>query len=462
MVLHLTLFDNFLSMVILQFFKHGYFDRHKAILINSFTSDAANYVPGAYIDLVQDLLLLKAQYEHSVSQEKARNNIINRITHHGIRKSLVDLCNSPQESIKFIDSIISDLLEKKGIFIVQDNQSNAIFCRKPINTWQLPVGGSEISTDRDTWIIFGLHKGGYFTSKAKFDNKYDKIHKINNKGEPEVYYKYFSRHHNCAGYTKYLLDQSGIGLFHDSESMVLLGVSKPDLVEKFINTVNEKINRLNNYCQGLMSDIPVNTLIYKVDKNREYLKENSIEANLPYSIKKLLHAYKAYSKNVCCMEKLKLLKEMFKTFDRKSTNNIVFINHLQAETRRNYLLPFDLDYTNPALDPLSVSLLMKDIKDLMQSLIPNQQVEHSLDCRNLNSKQKIVRIKYIILSQVFEKIKNLNSDLMYDHNIGALLTKIMEALQNPQVVSGRNSRTKNILLRTYNFGLLSKCRNLKP
>ena len=162
------------------------------------------------------------------------------------------------------------------------------------------------------------------------------------------------------------------------------------------------------------------------------------------------------------MEKLKLLKEMFKTFDRKSTNNIVFINHLQAETRRNYLLPFDLDYTNPALDPLSVSLLMKDIKDLMQSLIPNQQVEHSLDCRNLNSKQKIVRIKYIILSQVFEKIKNLNSDLMYDHNIGALLTKIMEALQNPQVVSGRNSRTKNILLRTYNFGLLSKCRNLKP
>ncbi|MED7820256.1 MULTISPECIES: hypothetical protein [unclassified Francisella] len=162
------------------------------------------------------------------------------------------------------------LFESKGIKSIKlqlEENNHWLFVRVPIYKCQLyPGGGVCDKNGIRQW--FGLKSSNIDYTDSLYLDPDNSIH--NKKG---IYFKSYSRYHNCVGYVRYLLEGSGINVFKDSSSLERFGVTDPDKLDGYLKQVNDRLDVLNLKANNILSGLFKNQIEESQIKHSQVINE---------------------------------------------------------------------------------------------------------------------------------------------------------------------------------------------
>ena len=247
-------------------------------------------------------------------------------------------------------SFLNKLKSEKGLLINIDDETDEdiMYGKAPIQEWELPIGGQVLDSDSDfnpkKINFFGIHALGIKTGTEKFEDPDSFVHRI----EKKLYYKFFSRYHNCSGYVRYLLEQGGITCFGSTNALERWGVTDPQKYEAYISMVCGEITKFNSILHKLISEASI-VIEEEIDLTQNYLdlfkKELKEYDILPSSLKTLLDEYNTQQTDVSYEYKIELLKQIVIQLDGLNEDKSELLHAVQAEIRRNYAIPFDAQFS---------------------------------------------------------------------------------------------------------------------
>ncbi|MDR3501430.1 MAG: hypothetical protein P4L79_02505 [Legionella sp.] len=245
-----------------------------------------------------------------------------------------------------------DLLRaQKGLGMdLGSGDEDHIYGKLPIIEWTLPVGNSLTLGDNDNDYLehlnlFGLSVKGIENGIHKFENPESIVHH----GAKETYYKFFSRYHNCSGYSRFLLEQGGITAFCSTNELEKFGVTDPSLYSAYMVKVQDKITTLNEQARDLMRNArivpkPLDT----IDINYLTLfKKGELKYDeLPIAIRNNIDEYNNELVDVSYEYKIKLLSNLVNMLHSNGIKQPEIIDAIQKEIRRNYEIDFDAQFSH--------------------------------------------------------------------------------------------------------------------
>lgn len=268
-------------------------------------------------------------------------------------KPLVASLREEDDPIKkkhLILNFVENIKVSKGLGINVSDEANeeTMYGKMPLQEWTLPLGDSlSINDSNDAYLdnlqLFGLSAKGLEIGVNRFENPRSIIHH----GKGETYYKFFSRYHNCAGYSRFLLEQSGIASFASTNELEKFGVTDPSKYDAFIKKVRSKIDDLNHKSIHLMKMAGVNPEpIQELELNflAIFNSGNNAFKKLPSNIREILNKYNQEIVYVSYEYKIKILVDLTEKLYTSKNYHHELIDALQKEIRRSYNIPFDAQF----------------------------------------------------------------------------------------------------------------------
>lgn len=303
----------------------------------------------------ESLELAKQLGVQTISNAEKRYQSLIQAEKHCALQSLVDKLQenkTPLEKKYIILDFVEHIKTQKGLAINLENldDEETMYGKLPVKQWSLPLGNSMTLDDKDEINpehvkLFGLNVRGIENGIKKFEDAKSLIHR----GYNEVYYKYFSRYHNCAGYSRFLLEQGGITAFCSTNSLETLAVTNPSLYDYYMNKVETMIIELNRKSQVLMKNAGI------VPKPLDYINRNylgqftdgmQIFDELPKAVRKEIKLYNQQLIMLSYEYKINLLAEIVNGLYHYDITQPELIDALQKEVRRNYELQFDSQFSH--------------------------------------------------------------------------------------------------------------------
>ena len=225
-----------------------------------------------------------------------------------------------------------------------------MYGKLPLKEWVLPLGNSlTLDGNADDYLeqlnLFGLNAKGIDSGIQKFDDPTSIVHQ----GIKETYYKFFSRYHNCAGYSRYLLEQGGITAFGSTNQLEKYGVTDPSLYDAYLAKISTRIVELNTKSRELMREANISPKpLDSLDSNflAEFKKGEPKFEELPRSVRSAINEYNKEITDVSYEYKIQLLANLVETLHSKKIKQPEIIDALQKEVRRNYEINFDAQFSH--------------------------------------------------------------------------------------------------------------------
>ncbi len=359
----------------------------KPSLIRDFWEDCAQYIRDDQVEMLKSLYQLMLEHyafdddedledleEYDDNEEdeniltlkslgmdiklgnERRNEALTNADQHTHLQPLVKLlCEDkpPLEKKYILINFAEKLKEEKGLALNPSDDAYEevnMFVKLPINEWTIPLGNSLMDDPNnrsfvDNLNLFGLNARGMEIGMRRFSDPNALIHNDNK----SVYYKFFSRYHNCAGYSRFLLEQGGITAFCSSNELERYGVTDSEKYNDYLIKVNQILSELNQKSRELIKNSKISPLpLERLDNNylSDFKQKNAVFKTLPGNIRNLLDAYNAELVEVSYEHKINLLMQMVNELHKTSCTNRELIDALQKETRRNAEIDFDAQFSH--------------------------------------------------------------------------------------------------------------------
>jgi uncharacterized protein YlxW (UPF0749 family) len=241
----------------------------EAALLSDYTTDRWNNTSERRFANAHILSEIQKEYK-KITENNSNVNTIDTIIND---TNTLSLCDSNVKALfEITESLINNYKQNKRIdnfllnhignnlnSLIKEQEKNGIkqtlkdnveyFVRKPEDKYYLYPGGGLCKRDGiRQW--FGIKPNRIDSAASYFRLNDNKIH--HNK---QVYYKTFSRYHNCIGYVRYLLENAGIKAFKDTSSLEVLGITDPSRLEKYMAEVNKKLFDINQKANILFNNV---------------------------------------------------------------------------------------------------------------------------------------------------------------------------------------------------------------
>ena len=258
---------------------------------------------------------------------------------------------SPLKKKYILINFIEEIKKNKGLSLnlSSDADEDTMFGKLPIQTWELPLGNSLLDNDNhsfgDNLNLFGIHAKGVDNGIKKFDDPDALVHHQSKNS----YYKFFSRYHNCSGYSRFLLEQGGITAFSSTNQLEHFGITDPQKYNDYLMKVSAILNKINNKSREIIIRAKVKPIPLK-DLTINYLanfkKGESNYNSLPTKVRKLIDQYNKELVDVSYEYKIQILMKLVNTIHSSPVNNTAVVDALQKEVRRNYEINFDAQFSH--------------------------------------------------------------------------------------------------------------------
>lgn len=324
------------------------------IMIEHHTFDDDEDLEEGYTDDAEDNLELfkLLGVETKTGSEKRAESLIAAEAHDEL-KSLVEALREDKNALDkkyIILAFIEHLKTKKGLGIdVEGADEDTMYGKLPLKEWTLPLGNSLTLDGDDDYLehlnLFGLNASGIDNGIKKFENSDDVVHR----GLKETYYKFFSRYHNCAGYSRFLLEQGGITAFGSTNQLEKFGVTDPSLYDAYLAKVHNRIAELNNKARDLMRNAGVAPKpLEATDANylAQFKKGYPQFDELPRSVRNAIKDYNKELVDISYEHKIKSLASLVDSLHSNGIKQPEVIDALQKEVRRNYEINFDAQFSH--------------------------------------------------------------------------------------------------------------------
>lgn len=250
--------------------------------------------------------------------------------------------------LNFVDSLKTE----KGLMINLSYglDDDSRYGKLPLMEWTLPLGNSLSQQDDnheylDNLNLFGLHELGINKGIKRFSDPKSLV----NSNEKETYYKFYSRYHNCSGYSRFLLEQGGITVFCSTNKLERYGITDPAKYNDFMRQASKAITELNDKARDLMKRAQIKPEpLEACDINflEEFKKGELNYALLPQNIRSLLDEYNKEQVDISYEHKISILMNIIKNMHKHPIINPIVIDALQKEIRRNYEIDFDAQFSH--------------------------------------------------------------------------------------------------------------------
>lgn len=221
---------------------------------------------------------------------------------------------------------LAETYKDKGIKLssIGHNKYMRYIIKKPTNAFSLPYGA------KNEW--FGLNILSIKKGISEFNNKDNPIH--HNHG---LYYKEYSRYHNCIGYVRYILEYGGINAFVNSKELEKFGVTDPSKLDRYIERVINTINHINSKAESIFSN---NSKYLIINANNDNYLKSYKTYHEDRNINVLIQKYNAENADVFTTKKLSLLLQIVNKLNVRNENiaQKQFITDLAFEIKRLYSL----------------------------------------------------------------------------------------------------------------------------
>ena len=261
---------------------------------------------------------------------------------------LKDKSNTPSQRRAILMDFIQQIKKEKGLVLHLSTVG-----KKPIKKWSLPMGDSFITDNNPKegltkLNVFGLHQKALEAGFVSFESILPSLHKKTN----VPHYKYLSRYHNCAGYTRFILEQGGINAFGSMRDLESFGVSNPARYQHVMEKVNDRLSHLNAMARTLMENASVHPgplESYEYNFLSWLTHDNTEFDALPQGVQRLLDTYNQQTIANSSEYKIQQLVQLVTMLYQQKQGSPMVIDALQKEIRRNYHIPFDsqLTYSQP-------------------------------------------------------------------------------------------------------------------
>lgn len=301
----------------------------------------------------EDALELLKRLGVPPGSEKRANSLASAEIHEGLESLIKNLRENKTalENKYILLDFVEKLKTKKGLGIDVDvTDEDLMYGKLPLKEWVLPLGNSlTLNGDEDDYLeqlnLFGLNAKGIDSGIKKFDDPSSIVHH----GVKETYYKFFSRYHNCSGYSRYLLEQGGITAFGSTNQLEKYGVTDPSLYDAYLAKVSTRITELNEKYRDLMRNANIRPKpLDSVDSNylSGFKKGEPIFEKLPRAVRNAIDEYNKEITDVSYEYKIQLLASIVENLHSKEVKQPEVIDALQKEVRRNYEINFDAQFSH--------------------------------------------------------------------------------------------------------------------
>ncbi|MGC1181974.1 hypothetical protein [Legionella sp.] len=306
-------------------------------------------------DYLLDTIKTSKQVEINTTSgsEKRVQSLVKAETHEALRP-LIEKLREDKTTLEkkyIILDFVEQLKFQKGLSIDTENaDEDSMYGKLPLKEWVLPLGNSLMLDNNDEYLeqlnLFGLNVKGIENGIKKFEDQKNIVYR----GFNEIYFKFFSRYHNCAGYSRFLLEQGGITAFCSTNELEKFGVTNPSLFDAYMTKVQARITVLNEQARDLMRDAGVVPKPLKTI-NTNYLaefkkKRVKIFDELPKAARNAINEYNKELVDVSYEYKIKLLANLVKILHSNSIKQPGIIDAIQKEVRRSYEINFDAQFSH--------------------------------------------------------------------------------------------------------------------
>ena len=180
-------------------------------------------------------------------------------------------------------------------------------------------------------------------------NKFEDPQSLVNTRGKQVYYKFYSRYHNCSGYSRFLLEQGGITSFCSTNELEQYGITDPAKYNNYMIKASKRITEINDKARELINNAGVKPEPLD-DLNSNFLagfqKHEPNYDSLPSSIRATLDEYNQELVDISYEHKINLLIALVEKMHKKGVVNPIVIDALQKEARRNYEIDYDAQFSH--------------------------------------------------------------------------------------------------------------------
>ncbi|KTD37231.1 hypothetical protein [Legionella oakridgensis] len=298
-------------------------------------------------------VLRHAGIDTTTGSEKRVESLIKAEAYEALRP-LIEKLREDKTALEkkyIILDFVEQLKTQKGLGIdVEGTDEDMMYGKLPLKEWVLPSGNSLTLDDKDNDYLehlnlFGLNVKGIEKGIEKFEDPESIVHR----GFKETYYKFFSRYHNCAGYSRFLLEQGGITAFCSTNELEKFGVTDPSLYDAYMAKVQTKIAELNEKARDLMRNAGIAPKpLIALDTNylAQFKKGEPTFDELPRAVRNVIDEYNKELADVSYEHKIKLLANLVSTLHSHDIKQPEVIDALQKEVRRNYEINFDAQFSH--------------------------------------------------------------------------------------------------------------------
>ncbi|KTD53200.1 hypothetical protein Lsan_3610 [Legionella santicrucis] len=362
-------------------FINTYFDNKKRkhpSLIDDFWEDCSLYIREDQVELLKALyqimiehhafdddedleegyedddidILRQAGIDAKTGSEKRTESLIKAEAYEALQP-LIEKLREEKTAIEkkyIILEFVEQLKSQKGLGIDVDGaDEETMYGKLPLKEWVLPLGNSLTLDDKDDYLehlnLFGLNVQGIENGIKKFEDPENIVHR----GVKETYYKFFSRYHNCAGYSRFLLEQGGITAFCSTNELEKFGVTDPALYDAYMAKVQTTLSELNEKARDLMRNAGIAPKpLDSIETNylSHFKKGEPKFDELPREIRNIINEYNQELVDVSYEHKIKILANLVNKLHSNKIKQPEIIDAFQKETRRNYEINFDAQFSH--------------------------------------------------------------------------------------------------------------------